>query len=209
MVGRFLEVMGAWEQGKMNAALANYLTKLVPCAAETAVWANGTMPLTITDYLTVQLPPEKYITSVRCIVFQNTQLLVIFGHDDSKHILPGGRREPGETLKATGRREVLEETGWALGKLPPVGVRHFEHQSPCPPEHSYPCPHFLQLIFTATAVSHHPEAMQFDEWVTGSQFFPLIEVQQMPFSTGIHSFLNAATNSGRKASTLDKLCQVP
>ncbi len=176
----------------MKDELDVYLSGLVACAQETAVWFDGTMPLKINDYLTQQLPPKEYVTSVRCLVFQADQVLTIFDHDGSKHILPGGRCEAGETLEETGRREVLEETGWALGALQLVGVRHFEHQSPCPPNHSYPCPHFLQLVYTATAVTHHPNAMQFDQYVTGSQLFPIADVQQMPLSKGIHAFLNTA-----------------
>jgi ADP-ribose pyrophosphatase YjhB (NUDIX family) len=46
------------------------------------------------------------------------------------HILPGGRRAHGETFEQTAVREVREETGWNVGDLHLLGVKHFHHLSP-------------------------------------------------------------------------------
>ncbi|WP_330274118.1 hypothetical protein OG205_46670 [Lentzea sp. NBC_00516] len=50
-------------------------------------------------------------------------------------------------------REVHEETGWLLDResLRPLGWLHFEHLAPRRPDHLYPYPDFLQVVFHGTA----------------------------------------------------------
>ena len=71
------------------------------------------MPLRITSYFTDELPPLEHISSVRCIVFRDDMVLVVREGEEA-HVVPGGRREPGETLMQTLERELLEETGWTV-----------------------------------------------------------------------------------------------
>lgn len=73
--------------------------------------AWGESRLLVGEHIVPELPPDELVTPVRAVVLVGAQVLVV--HDPhALHILPGGRREPGETLLATLRREVLEETGW-------------------------------------------------------------------------------------------------
>jgi 8-oxo-dGTP diphosphatase len=51
------------------------------------------------------------------------------------HILPGGLRQPGETLEQTVRRKVLEKTVWAIDPPTLLGVKHFRHLTPQPSGH--------------------------------------------------------------------------
>ncbi|MDQ5853501.1 MAG: NUDIX domain-containing protein [Chloroflexota bacterium] len=84
------------------------------------------LQLRVHTYLTTTLPPLGLVTSVRALVRQDDRILVV--RDPScVHILPGGRREPAEPLLQTLEREVLEETGWMLRDIRPLGLVHFHH----------------------------------------------------------------------------------
>src|SRR5207249_3646517 len=128
-----------------------------PLLEEVTVWGGGSLPLRETCYLGEEIPPLDYVTSVRGLVFQGEQILVVRDPHGS-HILPGGRREEGETLEATLRREILEETGCTLGAIAMLGFLHFHHLSPRPADYRYPHPDFVQLIFRADASGVVPEA---------------------------------------------------
>ena len=108
----------------------------------------GGDPLRITAYLGHEQSPLAYVTSVRSLVFRDDALLVLRNRDGA-HIVPGGRREAGETLEETVRREVLEETGWVLRAPIMLGFMHFHNLSPKPPGHPYPYPDFIQMVYMA------------------------------------------------------------
>ena len=57
--------------------------------------------------------------------------------------MPGGQREPGETLEEALRREVREESGWLIDSVSILGFIHLEHLGPKPSGYRYPSPHFL------------------------------------------------------------------
>jgi 8-oxo-dGTP pyrophosphatase MutT (NUDIX family) len=95
---------------------------------------------------------------------------------DGEQILPGGRREQGETLEQTLRREVIEETGWAIDAPRLLGCLHFHHLSSKPPGYAYPYPDFVQPVFIANAVRYVSERRVHDEYVAESGFQPLAAV---------------------------------
>lgn len=141
--------------------LAAYLAGRDPVARGSVVWGKEgeeRWPLDVTAYLTEDCPPLAYVTSVRALVLKDDALLAM---DDEAglHIMPGGRREPGEAPVETLRREVLEESGWTLRVGPLLGVLHFRHLGPEPsraaasPYH-YPYPDFLNLVYLAEAVAY-------------------------------------------------------
>src|SRR5215510_12129193 len=132
----------------MDIELAAFLGGLVPAATETDQW--GELAFQVSGYLTETPPPLDYVTSVRAIVRQGENALVITS-PDREHILPGGRREPGESLIETLRREALEEAGWSLRSLRLLGFKHFHHLTPKPDGYVYPYPDFLQVVYTAIA----------------------------------------------------------
>ena len=88
----------------MSPDLAVFLSCHAPEAREEVTW--GEMRLQRACYLCGELPPLEYVTSVRGIVLRDTEVMVMTNPDET-HIFPGGRRELGESLEETLRREVL------------------------------------------------------------------------------------------------------
>lgn len=143
-----------------------------PVSTETVVWVPGELEFQMETYLTDFLPPDELITSVRCVVLQDDCVLVLADADGITHILPGGRREAGESLEATVRREVGEETNLRIGTLHGVGFMRYRHLLPKPAGYAYPYPDFVQLIHGAEAPIGQRVICQ-DEWVVSAQFLPI------------------------------------
>jgi 8-oxo-dGTP pyrophosphatase MutT (NUDIX family) len=173
----------------MDTALSAFLRDLVPSAAETDQW--GEMAFQVSGYLTANMPPLEYVTSVRAVVTQGENALVITS-PDREHILPGGRREPGESLTETLRREALEETGWSLRSLRLLGFKYFHHLMPRPAVYPYPYPDFLQVVYTAVVEVCYPDRRIMDDYELDARFLPLAEVRALPLSPVQRMFLDAA-----------------
>lgn len=179
----------------MSIDLAHFLQQRQPIATETAVW--GWMQLHIQTYLSDQPPPLDVVTSVRAVLFRQQEVLVVQEENDSYHIVPGGRREPDETIAETLRRELLEETGWSIQQPRLFAFVHFHHLTPRPPNHRYPYPDFVQLVFIAQAHEHHPAAMLpaaqlAHEFVHDVQFMPVAAAAQLPMGESQRRLLQAA-----------------
>lgn len=151
----------------------------------------GESRLRVSEHLAPELPPDELVTSVRAVVLVGTQVLVV--HDPhALHILPGGRREPGETLLDTLTREVLEETGWELGEPLLLGFRHLRHLTPRPPDYRYPYPTFCHVVYAAPGLRCRPEARKADDYVQGVSLLPLAGAAALPLPAGQRPFLAAA-----------------
>lgn len=122
-----------------------------PIARWEEVW-GGENRLSLSAYAGDLDVPEELVTSVRGVVSQGDRVLLMRSPDDL-HIVPGGRREPGERYIDTLRREVHEETGWEVNVIDLLGVMHFRHLTPMPEGYRYPYPDFLHLIYGCTALS--------------------------------------------------------
>lgn len=145
----------------------------------------------VNTYLYPTPPPAEFITSVRAVVLHDNDVLVV-RDPDGQHILPGGRREAGESYTGTVIREVLEETGWqvAVGAL--LGFKHFYYLTPQPPAIVAPYPAFAQLVYMARAVAYRPEAREQDGYELGAQFVPLTQIAQVRITESEQLFLQAA-----------------
>ena len=136
-----------------------YFSALTPAAEhEYREHVDGGDRLHITSYLTNTTPPERYVRSVRCVVLHGQTVLALRGKDYA-HVLPGGKREPGETLLQTLERELLEEAGWTVTAPRQIGVVRLNWRTPRSEgwqaaPHFYP--DFLWLIHAAEAHEHHP-----------------------------------------------------
>ncbi|MBK7897058.1 MAG: NUDIX domain-containing protein [Anaerolineaceae bacterium] len=109
--------------------------------------------------------------------------------------MPGGRREPGETILQTLQRELLEETGWSVGETAVIGTYHFQHLTPKPPDYKYPYPHFFWPIFVAQASQFHPEAIQPEKYAVSSQFELIEELSTWDLNDGQLELLKAALSA--------------
>lgn len=173
---------------------ATFLAGHAPVAVADEVWGTPEqpIPLRLSWYLTTAAPPPVLVTSVRALVLRDDAVLVLREPDGRPGIIPGGRCEVGESLAETVRREVLEETGWVLGPLAPLGCLHLHNLGPEPPGAPYPYPDVFQPVWCAAPVAYRPEAMVFDEWVVSSAFVPLSEALLLPLRPGDRALLIAA-----------------
>lgn len=174
----------------MSVDLDRFLVRHMPMVSEHVAWGER-MRLRATAYLTRVVPPQRYVTSVRAVVLRDESVLVQQDHD-SRHVLPGGRREGNESLEATLRREVGEETGWSLGEAGPLGFIHFRHLDPVPPDYAYSYPDFCQLVFMAEATVHSADARLDDGYEIGSEFVSIPEARHLSLTRIERTFLDAA-----------------
>ena len=139
---------------------------------ENVSWANGAVRFHVGVHLTPAAEvPDELVSSARCIVRVGDRVLVCTNADGLAHVLPGGRREPGETPADAAVREVHEETGWHLDRstLRDVGWLHFSYRTPVAPEFErYPHPDFVHAVYTAEAT--HRDDAQGGAWLDTEGF---------------------------------------
>ena len=135
------------------------LATSIPSAVVEASWAQGAMPVRISAYLGIADIPDELITSVRCLVQVGAKVVVCTNRDGISHPWPGGKREPGETNRATAIREVHEETGWLVEEtsLHQLGWLHLEYLRPLPDDHPFPHPDFCQVVLAGRATKRAGE----------------------------------------------------
>ncbi len=175
-------------------SLAAFLRQHEPVAEAWPVWGNGQLRLHQRTYLSRQLPPDEVVSSVRAILFQGAAVMVITDHKKEPFVVPGGRREAGESLETALRRELLEETGWHFGQTAVLGFVHFHHLSPKPDGYPYPYPDFVQVVYTAVATNYDVTAMVPDPYVASARFYPIEELLALNLSAGQKALLQAAIN---------------
>jgi 8-oxo-dGTP pyrophosphatase MutT (NUDIX family) len=147
--------------------------------------------LRVRTYLTSTLPPLDLVSSVRALVQKGDQILVV-RDPVSVHILPGGRREPGEALMQTLHREVLEETGWTIQDARLIGLAHFQQLTPKTADYRYPYPDFLHLVYVAIADRYDAGKREIDGYELEAGFQPLAVIETLPISQGERALLRAA-----------------
>ena len=149
--------------------IQTFLSAYKPLTEEVTAWLGGQIPLRVVSYLSKVVPPVSHTTSARCLLLREKSVLVCRNRD-GVHILPGGRLEKGESYEATLRREVLEETSWTIASISLLGFVHYRHLKPKPPGYRYPYPDFLQVIFTASPDTWHPDAKLANDYEIESSF---------------------------------------
>ncbi len=178
----------------MEADLEAFLTCCSKASEEIVSWAGGAMRLQLTSYLAEDIPPLEYVTSARAIVLQGDTVLVV-RYPDSLSILPGGRREEGEEIEGTLRRELMEETGWEVGNIRLLGFQHYHHLTGKPAGYRYPYPNFLQLIYVVLASQCISEVRQENGTDLECWFCPITEANELHLSPGEQAFLGEAYRS--------------
>ena len=163
------------------SVLKDFLARHRPEYEEVTAWSGGQFPLRVVSYFCAEVPPMEFISSIRAIVIKDGQVLVLRDTDET-HIVPGGRRKPGETPAETLRREILEETGWLTDHYALLGFWHFHHLKPRPPDFPYLYPDFLNLIYTTTPIKQIPEAKLNDSHELGNEFMVIEEARKIKFA---------------------------
>lgn len=169
-------------------ALQHFLAPLTSQVSETYDWPAARFA--VNTYLHATPPPVEFITSVRAVVLREQEVLVV-QDPDGYHVIPGGRRETGESLVETVVREVLEETGWQVTVGPLLGFKHFQRLTPKPPQSAAPHPAFAQTVYMAKAVDYRPEAREQDGYEIGAEFVPLAQIGQIALSKSDQLFIQA------------------
>ena len=163
------------------------IAPLAPSASEEVTWPRAR--LRAEAYVGPLAMPEPLVTSVRCVVLVDGSVVVCETPRDV-HLLPGGRREPGESYEETCRREVYEETGLSLGEMIALGFLRFSHLAPASGAD------FLQVVFGAKTSSRAIEAAagwsDVEGWESNSRAVSIDEARRRwPYPTQI-AFLDAA-----------------
>lgn len=164
----------------MSLDLSIFLARHAPHATEQETW--GDLPLAINAYCCAELPPDVLITSVRAIVRRGDQVLVMHNRDGAQHVLPGGRREHGESLLDTLHREIAEETGWRVRDPVLLGFIHYRHLAPKPPDYAYPYPDFVQLVYVVNVDRPIDISASIDDYEISSEFLPVAQAQTLKLS---------------------------
>lgn len=157
----------------MDAEFKHLLEKETALIRGSATW--GDSRLDIAFNMSDLLPPIRYVTSVRAVVFRGDSVLVIRDGADSYHVMPGGRREGNESLDQTLRREILEETRWTIGNPIYLGFSHLR-LDPKQPDEKYPHPDFCQIFYMAEEKEYFPENEILDDWVLEADLMPIEKV---------------------------------
>jgi 8-oxo-dGTP pyrophosphatase MutT (NUDIX family) len=79
----------------------------------------------------------------------------------------------GAAISPPMQREVLEETGWHVTGITPVGIWHFHHLAPRLARCRFPYPDFLNVIYRAKTTRYDAAARIADDYETGSRFIGL------------------------------------
>jgi 8-oxo-dGTP pyrophosphatase MutT (NUDIX family) len=169
--------------------LGAFLASHTPAATLADTW-GGPNGCRSTAYLT-QLPgPDEHVVSARAVVLRRGRdgaagEVLVLRTPLGPLAMPGGRREPGETLEQTLRREVLEESGWTMTVIQPIGFIHIHRTDPPAPDVPYPSGEFLWAIYAAEAGEHRPQSIVSNptELFLGLGFRPVDAVRAIPLDT--------------------------
>ena len=189
--------------------LGAFLGGLTAAATEQWHWPKVGLRFDVAAYLTTDEPPLDLVVSVRAIALRGGEAFVFESESDhdggpiatATHVIPGGRREPGEGPDAALVRELREETGCAIAGVPRrLGVFHLrnltprEQLTPPPPApYRYPYPDTLQWVFAAEVTG---SALPSDDpFVLNGRFVSIAAARVVVGSVTERVFLDAAVAS--------------
>jgi 8-oxo-dGTP pyrophosphatase MutT (NUDIX family) len=183
--------------------LETFLQRHAACDETTTAWK--VLRFHVTSYLSQELPPAGLVSSARCVLLRDGEAggaheVLVVREQRGAHLLPGGRREPHETVRETAQREVLEETGWTVADMRVLGFVRYHHLTPRPEGYRYPYPDFFHVIFAARAHAFRPECMFAaevleKEHVLSTEFMPVDAIGAVSLAAAHLLFLKAALRS--------------
>lgn len=177
----------------MGGTLSEFLGRLTPIAREDVTWFGGAMKLRLQAFITTELPPLEYVTSVRAVLL-SAQGCAVLSNVDGRHVLPGGRRDGDEPIEQTLRRELMEEAGCTLTTISALGVLHFRHLTPKPADYRYPYPDFMHIVFAARGTPMSDFAGDPEGYEQAVAFLSPAELEQVELPAYQRALLAAAVS---------------
>lgn len=176
----------------MDAELSTFLDTRTPDFGQQLVWQGGKHRFQLRGYFTPDSPPDAFVLAGRALVFDG-ELVLVVQDADGEHILPGGRREAGESAVDAVHREVVEETGWSISDTAAFSIIHLHHETPRPVDVGHVIyPDFLWHVFVATPRAFDARARHTDGYELGATFRPIAEVLQQPLEPFQRALLETA-----------------
>ncbi len=162
----------------MDRELAAFLEHRAPDFGQSIAWREHRLALR--GYFTADAPPDAFVLAGRALVLKRGRVLV-GENQDGKHVIPGGRRKPGETALDAARREVVEETAWSICNPSAFSVIHFRYETPAPVSVGRVIyPDFLWQVFLAEPAQFDPKARDPDGYERGGAFRSMTEALKQP-----------------------------
>ncbi|SDS24716.1 NUDIX hydrolase [Actinopolymorpha singaporensis] len=126
------------------------------------------------------LPPEPLVQSIHVVGFVGDEVAVCRDHRDV-WFLPGGTREPGESVLAAVDREIAEEAGARrVGPLRWFGAHHCVSDRPAPYRPHLPHPNKAWLwCFTDVVVDGVPSNPPGGEQVEEVRVVPVAQAREL------------------------------
>lgn len=109
--------------------------------------------------LTDRLSPTDLTYTAFMVPIMDTGHVVIAQNQNRGFEIPGGHRDPGETVEQAAIREVWEETGCRVNEVVPIGFLRMISEAARPDEWRYPHPISYQQFFAGRVI----EMVDFDE----------------------------------------------
>lgn len=168
-----------------------FLEGLRPDATASTRW--GASLIQMAAFVHPVLPPDPSVSSVRAVLVREDAIAVMHNRDGA-HPVPGGRREPGETLLDTLRREIMEEAGCVIDEPILLGFIHHRHLTPRPENYPYPYPDFCHVVYAAR-VRDVRTAVDPDGWEERVEFVSWEEAARRAFEPVYRVFVDAARSA--------------
>jgi 8-oxo-dGTP diphosphatase len=125
---------------------------------------------------TTEEPPDELISNVH-VVARTAGGVVVCGNDLGWRFLPGGTREPGETIEQLVHRELIEEAGARLaGPMTWLGAHRAVHRRPAPyrPHLPHPISYWANVV-ADVVIEQEPTNPEDGEQVTEVLVLPADE----------------------------------
>jgi 8-oxo-dGTP pyrophosphatase MutT (NUDIX family) len=84
----------------------------------------------LTLYLSEEMPAENQVGAAHCLGFDRHGRFLLVRHTERQWTIPGGRRETGESIEGTLRRETLEEAAAVIAQPRLLAVERLDFVEP-------------------------------------------------------------------------------